>query len=205
MRVLLAITSTLRSFNFIPTFLFFFKRFDYLPPSISFRYARFSKELTLHYFFKLFVRTGLSANFFKVILTLFNGIWSFFNLNRLPGTGHIIFLDYFSKLTNIFNRFKFLFGFQFQTLNKQRYKNSPYARSKYELKFRYIPTFGRIKNILKFMHKSLIYLPETTFKKRFASLMFMLFMDNRSLRCFNYTLNLQNYILKKNKRLLFIT
>lgn len=195
-------------FNFIPTFFKFFKTFSYLPPSVSFKHAKFSTTLTVSYFFSLFTKHGCVLNLYRIFLLLSNNLWSLLNTFRsndlkfqnIHTTG-VIFVNYYTRLRSFFNKFKFIFFFYFQTLNKNIYKHSNYRRPRYSFKLRYLPPFKRVKGVLKFMQKSLIYFPERAFKERFETLFFMLFLNNKQLYFYKFTLNLQKFILLKQKRL----
>ena len=198
-------------FNFIPTFFIFFKRFSYLPPSISFKHAKSSDTLTLHYFFSLFIKKGRFLNFYKIFLSLLANLWTLLNAFRFGDLGlrnlqtiDIIYFNCYKRLRNFFNKFKFVFFFYFQKLNKLVYKHSNYKRPRYSFKLKYLPNFKRVKSVLKFMQKSLIYFPEKNFNERLSSLFFFLFLKKKNLYFYKFTLNLQCFILKKKKRLLLM-
>jgi len=97
-----------------------------------------------------------------------------------------------------------MFFFFFQKLNKYIYKYSKYKRPRYSVLFRYLPNFRRMKNLLKFMRKSLMYFKDRTFKERFSSLFWLFFTDRSSLFFIKYTAKLQQFIFKKRKRMLLL-
>lgn len=196
-------------FNFLPTFFKFFKTFNYLPPSISFKYVQTSDISTLTYLFALFIRQGQNLNLYRVFLKFSTNLWCLLNIfqssdlkiNNIQTTS-VVFIDYYKRLKRFFTKFKFIYFFYFQTLNKNVYKHSNYKRPRYSFQLRYLPPFKRVKGLLKFMQKSFIYLPERTFNERFVTLFFTLFLSSKQLYFYKFTLNLQKFILLKKKRLL---
>jgi hypothetical protein len=198
-------------FKFIPLFLNFFNKFNYLPPSISFKKIKFSPELTQVYFFKLFTRCGENFNVKSLLLKTMRSIWL---ITKLQTSGNVnlgifskntvLFFSLMQDISELFNKFKYLFFFFFSKLNKRIYKFSNYKRPRYSIKYQYIPKFKRMKSLLKFMSKSVIHFKGASFKERFSSLIISILFATKSLFFLKYTLRLQYYIFKEKKFMLLL-
>nr|YP_011027872.1 ribosomal protein S7 [Euplotes cristatus]UPM52082.1 ribosomal protein S7 [Euplotes cristatus] len=195
-------------FTFVPTFLFFFKRFNYLPSRIKYKYLTFSNSTVFRSLFSLFIRHGSPLSpFRRFFLLLFFTLRGFgflgTNCGVLPSALSVVDSFFFKKITNVFLRLRFVFFFFFYKLNKLIYKYSNYRRPRYSLEFRYVPPYRRFKELLKYMRKSLVYYKGRTFRVRFGKLFWDLLWAPEHLQFVRFSTSLQTYLFKTRKYLLF--
>jgi len=108
------------------------------------------------------------------------------------------------SLIRFFNKFKFIFFYYYQKLNKNIYKFSNYKRPRYSLKFNYLPPFKRARVMLKFLQKSLIYSNQRTFTNRFIDMFWNFYLKRDCLFFIFYTQQLQLRLFKKQKSLFLL-
>nr|YP_011027908.1 ribosomal protein S7 [Euplotes vannus]UPM52118.1 ribosomal protein S7 [Euplotes vannus] len=195
-------------FTFIPTFLHFFRRFNYLPSQIRYKYLTFTDKTLLRSILSLFYKRGDSHTATFLTLTVVHYLWCFLlnNLNTNPYTKITTFMEYVaytSKLVLVFTRLRFVFFFFFYKLNKLIYKYSNYKRPRYSLEFRYVPPYRRFKELLKYMRKSLVYYKGRTFRTKFQKLIIDLLLTPQQLQFVQFTEALQSYLFSTRKRLLY--
>lgn len=195
-------------FTFIPTFFYFFKKFNYLPSQVRYKYLTFTNKTLFRTILALFNKQGDSYTPSKLLISVICYLWRFIlpNLNTHTCSSLIYAIDYISyvqKLTLIFTRLRFVFFFFFYKLNKLIYKYSNYRRPRYSLEFRYIPPYRRFKELLKYMRKSLVYYKGRTFSVKFRKLIIDILLNPRQLQFVQFTEALQLHLFSTRKQLLY--
>lgn len=195
-------------FTFIPTFFFFFKRFNYLPSQVRYKYLTFTNKTLFRTLLTLFSKRGDSTTPVHLVLSVINYLWRFVlaNINTSNCLSLVYVFEhilYAQKLTLIFTRLRFVFFFFFYKLNKLIYKYSNYRRPRYSLEFRYIPPYRRFKELLKYMRKSLVYYRGRTFRVKFQKLIMDLLFSPHQLQFVQFTEALQLHLFSTRKQLLY--
>lgn len=194
-------------FVFLPTFFRFFKKYNHFPNSVSYKYLKFSDQSIFRNFISLFIKRGIPTLFLKLFLSTSRVIWQHLSpvnggMLKKQSTYLTSWIDTLALLPHIFTRFKFVFFFSFTKLNKYIYKYSNYRRPRYNLDFRYIPTYKRFKILLRYMRRSVVYYKGKNFKVKLKSLLLDLLLKPEALHCINFTTLLQTYLFKNKKFLM---
>lgn len=188
------------NFSFTPEFFLFFKRFNYIPPSIKSKKVLFRRSLTFNYFFSNLTKRGRKQQ----ILNLFNLYlfkqWKILEqFNKYKINYHIYFFNTQEHLYNFFSGFNFLFFFFFSKLNKKLLKFSNYKRPRYSIHLLYIPPYRRLRTFLRFNIKSIFYFEGKTFEKRLYNFFSSLIFNTSDSLPMRYSTYIQNFILRKRK------
>ena len=194
-------------FTFLPTFLFFFNKFRYLPSPIKYKYLGFSDQHPLRLLNSLFTSKGHKLLFTRGFLFIVRWVW-FFSTNcfftffgGLRRDFFFIF-HFFQKFIQPLTRLKFIFFFFFYKLNKLIYKYSNYKRPRYSLEFRYVPPYRRFKELFKYMKRSVVYYRGRTFKTKLYKLIWDFFFHPRELQFVRFVTSLQDYLFTHKRYLL---
>lgn len=192
------------NFDFVPLFLVFFKKFNYLPASVKFQRFNYTLSANFKYFIRTFLRKGslhqIEALYQKTTLVLSQQAYPHptgFNTTAAA-------IDLFqSHIGNFFSSFNYVFLFFFAKLNKKLLKYSNYKRKRYSINLLYIPPYRRAKALIKFAEKNLIYIGRRSFSERFTTLLRTLILNPADLFFLKYTIFIQSYILRKKLYTLF--
>lgn len=200
-----------KQFKFLPLFLLFFIKLNTLPPSINYKHLQFLSKNTFNYFFRLLNFQGNFFKFYVFFISFCSFFWKqmyksrlfFFVTNYLIDYS-LFFCRFIHHFKNFFNSFKFLFFFYHQKLNKNLYKYAKYKRPRFSVIFFYLPPYQRMKKLLKYVRKSLVFLKGRTLKKKFFLFLWSFFFNKKSLFFLQFIQQLQLFIFKKQKRLFFL-
>lgn len=198
-------------YRFVYFFLTFFRKFNYLPPSLQFKVFRYNYENFWSYFLGSFVKPGRLLSFAPTVLSSYHMIWLLGRLDydrsesleSLSLTSDVYFA-FWKHIRRFFTSFKFIFFFFFQKLNKRLYKFSNYKLSRFNMKLFYLPPYRRMRKLITFAAATLTYAEGRDFRQRLNYFMYDFFFDKFNMFFIRYTLITQVKIFKKHRNTLFL-
>jgi hypothetical protein len=198
-------------YRFIYFFLQFFKKFNYLPPSLRFKVFRYNNFNFWNYVMGSFSKPGRFLTFSSVISKVYLTTWLLFRVGFDRSEPHealiphnLIYLNFWKHLRRFFTSFKFVFFFFFQKLNKRIYKFSNYKLSRFNMKLFYLPPYRRMRKFITFASKTLLYSEGRDFQQRLQYFMYNFMFDKLNLFFIRYTLITQVKVFKKHRNTLFL-
>ena len=181
---------------------YFFKRFYFEKKYFENKLKSYYSQYVFNYIFSLFQKNG---NLLKVFY-LFNQVnynilnsFSGFNFNNET-------VEYFNLITFFkffFLKFKFIFFYFCEKLNKKLYKFANYKLPRYSFKFYYLKPFKRFNKLLKLFSKVDQILNIKGFGKKLYNLNFLFLFNKRNFYILKLINNLQKFIFKNYKFQLF--
>jgi hypothetical protein len=201
--------------SFIPTFIIFFSKFSFFPPSISL--INSNSKLFNKRFFLLnnFAKITLRLKYFKQYRKIetinwttnidpFNCFQYHYELNESTELFLVNNLktnfNFYTWIFSSLNHLRFLYSFFCERLNKKLYKYSNYKRPRFSLKFFFIPRYKRLKNIIKFISKTVTFEQGNSNFVKIASFWNTFFADLSHLFFYKYLHFIQTKLLKLFKR-----
>nr|YP_010117053.1 hypothetical protein KQ443_mgp11 [Euplotes vanleeuwenhoeki]QPM99267.1 hypothetical protein MitoLV_40 [Euplotes vanleeuwenhoeki] len=193
---------------FVPTFILFFRKFTYFPPSISFK--KLNTLLSNKHILLLnnFSNTQNRLSYFKQyrkLESLHWYLWMVINeftitlIDKLELTPLHSFNTLFNPYNLVFqfiSNIKFTFSFFCERLNKKLYKYSNYKRPRFSLKFYYVPKYRRFRTIFKLINKTIIFEKGNSYMQKIFHFWNQFFSDVSSLYFYRYLWFIQYKLLK---------
>lgn len=203
--------STKMEFRFIYFFLRFFKRFNYLPPSLRLTNFRYNDFFFWNYFFGSFTIPGRFLTFLSMLSKIYLTTWFLARIdfdrteiNEEVSFHEFLSINFWAHIQRFFYSVKFVFFFFFQKLNKNIYKFSNYRLSRFNMKLFYLPPYRRMRKLITFASKSIIYSEGQDASERQRFFFQSFFLNKFDLFFFRYTLITQYKIFKKHRNTLFL-
>lgn len=194
--------------SFVPTFILFFRKFKYYPPSISLIKLNFNNSDRRFFLLNNFSKPSNRLQYALKYKSIEYFFWNFNNL--LPQESNIWNSQYFlmtplslnlkiqlyNWILKIMASIRFVMSFFCERLNKKLYKYSNYKRPRYSLKFFYIPRYKRLKTIFKFLGKSILFEKGNSYLSKICFIWNQFFLDVTKLYFYRYINFIQVRLLK---------
>ena len=163
--------------KFTWTFIAFFKKFNYYPPSTNLSYFRYSNVFNYAYLLNLLSVPSKYVKLLHFIPKLTYNLGYTLNTPAVPSDTstpnmHLNYtnrISFIKTLLNNLSNLNYLFSFFCEKLNKRLYKFSNYKKPRFSIKYIYIPKYRRFKHSLNILVKTFTYLKKRSFNARLLS------------------------------------
>lgn len=200
--------------SFTWSFISFFKKFNYYPPSTNLSYFKYNSLSRYSYFVNLLANPSKHLKLLHLLPQLMFNLNCFFTSTssvrssvyylpsgNLPSSVfHFNFIEkLFSNITNL----NYVFSFFCEKLNKRLFKFSNYKRPRFSIKYVYIPKYRRFKHALNILTKTFSYLKSSSFKGRLLDNWTLLMLDPQATFFVKYMYLLQHRVFHNKSNRFF--